>query len=307
MGNEIFKNGVSVLKENYSYIPQEVKEAMSSNNRTANPYVPGTTAHFRTTEQEQLKNSNNSSDKKTTNRTVVERAVQLVKASQKKQYDQTIQTLQNVDQQLVDRGFSKLTSKEYSFCLSKLPQVLEKNNLVATPQQQADIMKKLYVSGEISAIDLERFGIITSSKDREKQAIEITEAYSPGYKKRLDNEQYEKQRTDNILRAMTPFIAVNETVQETVKGTYGIVVEPNLKLGELGVNYVGNKLGVVSDESYNKKQDAYINYANSLTSGLGSVAKSIVSTDASENLLTASLYRSINNAGAFFIGQMSVC
>ena len=78
-----------------------------------------------------------------------------------------------------------------------------------------------------------------------------------------------------------------------------------MKLGELGVNYVGNKLGVVSGESYNKKQDAYINYANSLTSGLGSVAKSIVSTDASQNLLTASLYRGINNAGAFFTGQMS--
>ncbi|ADZ85747.1 hypothetical protein [Cellulosilyticum lentocellum] len=63
--NGIFKDGVPVSPENYSYVPTEVREAKSSNNqRTTNPYAIGTTANFRVMEEEQLKSSNNNNDKK---------------------------------------------------------------------------------------------------------------------------------------------------------------------------------------------------------------------------------------------------
>lgn len=172
------------------------------------------------------------------------------------------------------------------------------------------------IKGEVESIDLKRFSLTPESGLSEKELEELSRAitlkYDADYYNKKNAEEFNQKLdlfnsfiTDVNMNAVALGEATVDLGVDMAVGAYKIGVEPVGRLGELFAAWNLKNLGGMSQEEFDQKFNDYCNYADNLTSGLGSALVNVGNTNLEENTVLSPLYYTATGFNEYMQGNMT--
>ena len=223
--------------------------------------------------------------------------------------------LKQLQERLASGNLPQLEDSDIAF-YEAMPAMLSELGISLSTKDQANLLSCLRIKGEVESIDLKRFGLTPESGISEKELKKLSETITLKY----DAEYYNKKNTEAFNQKLDLFnsyitdvnmnaVALGEATVDLgvdmAVGAYKIGVEPVGRLGELFAAWNLKNLGGMSQEEFDQKFNDYCNYADNLTSGLGSALVNVGNTNLEENTVLSPLYYTATGFNEYMQGNMT--
>ena len=223
--------------------------------------------------------------------------------------------LKQLQERLASGNLPQLEDSDIAF-YEAMPTMLSELGISLRTKDQANLLSCLRIKGEVESIDLKRFGLTPESGISEKELKKLSETITLKY----DAEYYNKKNTEAFNQKLDLFnsfitdvnmnaVALGEATVDLgvdmAVGAYKIGVEPVGRLGELFAAWNLKNLGGMSQEEFDQKFNDYCNYADNLTSGLGSALVNVGNTNLEENTVLSPLYYTATGFNEYMQGNMT--
>ena len=223
--------------------------------------------------------------------------------------------LKQLQERLASGNLPQLEDSDIAF-YEAMPTMLSELGISLSTKDQANLLSCLRIKGEVESIDLKRFGLTPESGISEKELKKLSETITLKY----DAEYYNKKNTEAFNQKLDLFnsfitdvnmnaVALGEATVDLgvdmAVGAYKIGVEPVGRLGELFAAWNLKNLGGMSQEEFDQKFNDYCNYADNLTSGLGSALVNVGNTNLEENTVLSPLYYTATGFNEYMQGNMT--
>ena len=223
--------------------------------------------------------------------------------------------LKQLQERLASGNLPQLEDSDIAF-YEAMPTMLSELGISLSTKDQANLLSCLRIKGEVESIDLKRFGLTPESGISEKELKKLSETITLKY----DAEYYNKKNTEVFNQKLDLFnsfitdvnmnaVALGEAAVDLgvdmAVGAYKIGVEPVGRLGELFAAWNLKNLGGMSQEEFDQKFNDYCNYADNLTSGLGSALVNVGNTNLEENTVLSPLYYTATGFNEYMQGNMT--
>ena len=247
--------------------------------------------------------------------TIVEKMTNLFQDTLKKYNELRTEELRGLKERLKSGNLPQLTESDITF-YEQMPTMLSELGISLSTKDQANLLSCLRIKGEVERIDLKRFGLTPESGISEKELEELSRTITLKY----DAEYYNKKNTEAFNQKLDLFnsfitdvnmnaVALGEATVDLgvdmAVGAYKIGVEPVGRLGDLFAAWNLKNLGGISQEAFDKKFNDYCNYADNLTSGLGSALINVGNTNLEENTILSPLYYTATGFNEYMQGNMT--